>query len=201
MTYVPLPDIPNQEGVERFGQIQKVVFQRRLKEDGTPNSDDDLNLKATWDLLLAATDATKVAPTPFIMEPENEPGELREYGGGNATLNGIPIVLGREPSQFTCALKEISQDIVKELKKMEGDDLVVYLVNANGEIGCLKYGGDDYRGIPIRSFFVSDKSFGGFEEVDRNNISFYFAPNWSDRFVVIEPAAEFDPLTDLRHSE
>lgn len=204
-----LPTIPQPSGIERFGQVQKIVFQRRVKDDATLNTFDvateDPKEKATWTPLLAAADDTKVTPSPFLSEPENEPGEARTYGGGNATLNGIEIILGKEPSPFTCKVLETTQNVANELQKLmrEEGNLAVFLINEHGQIGMLSDGTetpDNYYPIPIHSFFISDKVLGGFEEPDMNEMQFMFAPNWSHRFVVITPEDDFYPLHDIVHA-
>jgi hypothetical protein len=50
--------------------------------------------------------------------------------------------------------------------------------------------------FPVQGFFVSDKNFGGYEEVDSNNIEWMFPENWSDKFYVITPT-DFVANTDL----
>lgn len=202
-----IPSIPNDRTIERFGQIQKVIFQRRF-EEGTDENVMDASLenpesKASWDTLLAAEDGTKVTVSPFISEPESEAGEPRTYGGGNATLNGIEIVLGVEPSPFVGKVLEAKQPVIREMKKLQAETLSVFLVNEHGQIGCLSDGKDpveEYKGIPIHSLFVGDKRFGNFEEPDSNDVQFVFAPNFSGNFVVITPD-DFNPLHDLENPE
>ncbi len=195
MTYVELPDVHSNPAIERFGQIQKLVFQRTLDPDNAFVKLSDANLKATWTAAMAASDETKVVCTPFISEPENEAGEAREYGGGNATLNGIPILLGMEPSPFNAKILESKQSIIKELKALTDERLSVYLINEHGQIGCIADDGD-HRGVPIQSLYVGDKKFGNYEEVDANELRFHFAPNWSDDFEIVTPT-DFDALTYL----
>lgn len=196
MTYVALPDVHSDKSIQRFGQIQKLVFQRTLDPDNEFVELDDIHLKATWTAAKAAVDETKVVCSPLISEPENEAGEPREYGGGNATLNGIPILLGIDASPFTCKILEHTQRVIAELKKLVTEArLSVYLINEHGQIGCLKTE-TGHRGIPIRSFYVGDKRFGNFEEVDSNELRFHMAGNWSDDFDVVTPD-DFDALTYL----
>ena len=201
-----IPSIPLDRTLERFGQIQKLIFQRKYQTGTTLNTLPvplrDPKLRATWTALLAAVNSTKVTVSTFIQEPENSAGEARMYGGGNATINGIEIVLGVNPSPFTAKVLETKQHVVKALKQLiaEGANLAVYLVNEHGQIGCLSNNNDgtatEYRPIPIRSFFVGDKVFGNFENVDSNDLSFVFEPNFSNDFDVVTPT-DFNPLHDL----
>lgn len=194
-------DIPLFVCPENFGQIQKFGLQRAktgTTENWIPIA--DAVLLATYTALKAAADSTKVQFTPFISEPNNEPGEARKFGGGNATVGGVELIIGRNPSPFTGAFLRYPQEIIEEIKKYQNElDLRVFLINEFGQIGCAV---DDHanptkvRGLPIRGFFVSDKGFGNFEAVDRNNFEWQFLPNWSDKFHIIEPT-DFDALSQL----
>ena len=192
-----LPSIPNDTSIERIGQIQKLYFQRTFSTGVTKNTIANPEKKASWTPLLTATDGTKVSVTPYISEPTNEAGEARTYGGGNATLNGIAIRLGRGAAPFKAKLLEIKQGVVKELKKLEGETLSVITVNEYGKL-IMKKDGADYMGFPIRQLYIGDKKLGGYEEVDANMIEFSFNPSWSDDLVIVDPD-DFDPLTDLEN--
>lgn len=191
---VPISDCP-----ENFGQVQKLVLQRVFESAGVKNSIADPTLLASWTPLLAAVDSTKVVQTPFIAAPVSEAGAEKTYGGGNETPNGIPIVIGSEPSTFTANILRAKQTTIKALKTYMGDYVGVYLVNEFGQIGCLA---DDpetptaYLPIPIDSLFVGDKKLGGFDELDMNMIKFMLRPNITDNFVVVTPT-DFNALTDL----
>ena len=84
----------------------------------------------------------------------------------------------------------------------------MYFIDEYGNIGCLvaATGGSPavptaYRGVPVQSFFVGDKDFGGLTDPDSNALSFSMKPNWSDDFVIIKQSdmADFNPLTDLNN--
>lgn len=197
-----LPDIPTVDCLETFGQIQKVAIQRLAESDGTLNgfeSTADIKLKASWTAKLTASDDTKIVVTPYIQAPTAEAGAPRVFGGGNETLGGIEEIVGSEPTPFTGVLRKIPQSIIKELKKLICENIGIYLFDENGAIGALQTGTAPtliYRPIPIRSFFVGDKTLGGFEAPDSNAIQWSFVPNWSDNLVMIAPT-DFNPLTDL----
>lgn len=200
MTYVALPDVHSDKSIERFGQIQKLVFQRTLDADNEIVELSDVHLKATWTAAMAADDETKAVCSPMISEPENEAGEPREYGGGNATLNGIPILLGIDAAPFTCKVLESKQKIIKELKELTKEaNISVYFLNEHGQIGCLKTE-TGHRGVPLRGIFIGDKKFGNYEEVDANEIRFHLAGNWSDDFDIVTPD-DFDALLYLTGDE
>jgi len=198
-----IADVPISDCPESLGQIQKVVFQRVNSAAGTKNkfviATADPSLLASWTPLLAASDGTKVVQSPYIQSPENEPGESKEYGGGNETLSGIPIVIGRDHTPFTGNLLRVPQSTIKELKKLQGEVLAVYFIDEFGRIAGLV---DDhttpteFRGVPITSLFIGDKKLGGFEGIDMNAIKFNLYPNWSDDLHMITPS-DFDALTEL----
>ena len=198
LTEIPVSDCP-----ETFGQIQKVAFQRLYKStDGSKNGflmPSDIKLKTSWTTKMAALDDTKIVISPYIEAPSTDPGGARTFGGGNETLGGIELVIGREPTAFTAVVRQMPQSVIKALKELECEEIGVYVFDEAGNIGAIKDPNITglYRPIPLRSFFVSDKIFGGYEAVDSNNIQWSFLPNWSDDLERIKPT-DFNPLTDLR---
>lgn len=164
-----------------------------------PVATKDPKLLATWTALLAAADGTKVVQSPFLQAPTSEPGAARTYGGGNETLDGIEIIIGREATTFSANILNHSQDTIKALKAMMCENVGVFLIDEFGNIGLQSDGESpivDYYPTPIRSLFVADKSLGGLENPDMNGISWKFLPNWSDNLVVITPT-DFNALQDL----
>lgn len=201
-----LETITINECKESFGQLQKVIFQRIYATAGTKNAiTSNEDKKATYTALFAANDGTKMLISPFIQNPSNEPGEARTFGGGNQTLGGIPIVLGSEPSPFTGIIYQESQVTIAQMKKLQCENIGVYLIDEYGNIACQKIsttaGGqatDSFMPFPISQLFVGDKKLGGFEEPDSNTIRWNFFPNWSDNFHIIKRSAlDFDPLSEL----
>lgn len=201
-----LPDIPVSNCPESFGQIQKVAFQRLYKSTGEINSfktDAGIEKKASWTSLLSADDDTKIVISPYIQAPTAEAGAARTFGGGNETLGGIEEIVGREPTPFTGVMRKLPQKIIKALKQLQcesrGDNLGVYLFDENGAIGAIQDAktATTHYPIPIRSLFIGDKTLGGYEAPDSNNIQWVFLPNWSDDLAIIVPE-DFNPLTDLK---
>lgn len=198
LTTVPAVTCP-----ESFGQIQKIAFQRLRKADGTVNKFDSTSsilLKASWTAKMAAADGSKIVISPYIQAPTQEAGGARTFGGGNETLGGVEMVIGREPSAFSAVIRSCPQSVIKALKALQceaqGENLGVFLFDENGAIECIKSGSTDYLPIPIRSLFIGDKSHGGLEAPDSNPISFSFLPNYSDDLTIQVPT-NFNPLTDL----
>ena len=200
-----LTTIPSAGCPESFGQIQKIAFQRLRKADGTKNSFTSQNsilLKASWTALMAASDGTKIVISPYVQAPTNEAGSPRTFGGGNETLGGVEMIIGREPTTFSAVIRSVKQDVIKAMKELQceaqADNLGVFLIDENGAVECIKdetTAGTFYP-IPIRSLFVGDKSHGGLEAPDSNAIQFAFLPNYSDNLSIQVPT-DFNPLTDL----
>lgn len=208
-----LTTIPAVGCSETFGQIQKVAFMRLKKADGTANSFVEgaatgIDKLAAWTAKMALTDGGKVVVSPYIQAPTQEAGEARTFGGGNETLGGVEIVIGRNPSSFSGVMRAVPQSVIKVMKALQceaqGDNLGVILFDENGNIEAVKgstvvdtTSTPTYFPIPIRSLFVSDKTHGGLEAPDSNNISWTFLPNFSDDLAIVAPT-DFNPLTDLK---
>ena len=196
-----LADLEIVECKESLGQIQKVIIQRVYSSVGTKNAIEAADIKAKEQMaaLAAAADGTKIIISPYIQNPTTEPGAARTFGGGNQTLGGIEIVIGREPTTFSGVIYQESQATIKTMKKYSCENVGVYLIDENGNIGALtEDNGENYMPIPIGKFFIGDKTLGGFEEPDSNTIEWNFFPNWSDNLVIIKASEmDYNPLTDL----
>lgn len=202
-----LADLEIAECKESLGQIQKVIFQRKYASDGVLNEIPEANIKSKTAMaaLAAAADGTKIIISPYIQNPTTTPGEARTFGGGNQTLGGIEIVIGREPTAFEGVIYQEKQSTIKTLKEYSCEEIGVYLIDENGNIGAIKKETTSqgttsvtYSPIPLRSFFVGDKNLGGYEEPDSNAIKWSFLPNWSDDLVIIKRSElDYNPLTDL----
>ena len=200
-----LTTIPSAGCPESFGQIQKIAFQRLRKADGTKNSftsTASILLKASWTARMAANDGSKIVISPYVQAPTNEAGSPRTFGGGNETLGGVEIIIGREPTTFSAVIRSTSQVVIKAMKALQceaqADNLGVFLIDENGAVECIKdeSAANTFYPIPIRSLFVGDKSHGGLEAPDSNAIQFSFLPNYSDNLSIQVPT-DFNPLTDL----
>lgn len=196
-----IPDLEIKDCKESLGQIQKVVFQRVNKTAGVLNSLADPTKKASWTTLFSASDGTKMVVSPYIENPTTEPGAARTFGGGNATLGGIERIIGREPTAFSGIMYEESQMTIVQMKALMCENVGVYVIDENGNIGCLvddHTSPSEYMPIPIGKLFIGDKKFGGFEEPDSNTIEWNFFPNWSDKLHIVKrDTLDFDPLTEL----
>lgn len=201
-----LADLKIAECKESLGQIQKIIIQRIYKSTGEKNSITAASItkKTTMTPFFAAKDGTKMVVSPYVQNPTTTPGEERTFGGGNQTLGGIEIVIGREPTTFEGVIYQEQQSTIKTLKEYSCENIGVYLIDENGNIGCLADNTDTptaYMPIPIGKFFVGDKNLGGYEEPDSNTIKWSFFPNWSDNLVIIKAdTLDYNPLTDLANA-
>ena len=194
-----LADLSIPDCKESMGQIQKVIFQRMYKTGGAKNTITDPAKKTSWTAFMSAADGTKCIISPYIQGPTTEPGAARTWGGGNDSLGGMTVVIGAEPTTFSGNIYQESQSVIKTLKTYMCENIGVYLIDENGRIGCIADNPAKptaYSPIPINSLFIGDKNLGGFDAPDGNAISWSFAPNWSDNFVIVTPD-DFNPLTDL----
>lgn len=199
-----LADLQIADCKESLGQIQKVIIQRRYGSAGVLNTIPEASIKSKTAMVALATaaDGTKIIISPYIQNPTTTPGEARTFGGGNQTLGGIEIVIGREPTTFEGTIYQEKQSTIKTMKEYSCEEIGVYLIDENGNIGAIKTtttgNATAYAPIPLRSFFLGDKNLGGYEEPDSNAIRWSFLPNWSDDLEIIKQAdMDYNPLTDL----
>ena len=197
-----ITDLPNSTCKESLGQIQKVIFQRIYASTGVKNViSSNIGKLATWTALFSASGNTKMTISPYLNNPSTEPGAARTFGGGNQTVNGIELVIGREATSFSGAFYQESQAIIAAMKDYMCEEIGVFLIDENGNIAGDNAGvvaGTSIAPIPIHKLFIGDKKLGGLEEVDSNAIEWAFKPNWSDSLNILKRASlEFDPLTEL----
>jgi hypothetical protein len=190
-----------------FGQIQKIAFQRIYSSGTTRNAfvgtgtplAPTITALSAWQAFLAAADGTKIVVTPFVEAPTPDGGDAITFGGGNDTIGGVVKNIGRNPINMSFALRQYPQSIIKEMKALQCEvGLGVYLFNGEGQILAVKdpTTPTTFYPIPIQSLFVSDLKLNGLETPDQNDLSFAFAPNYSDNLAIVNPA-DFNPLIDL----
>ena len=181
---------------ENFGQIQKVIVQRKgYIFDGTAGK--DIEVLADWQTVFAAIDATKAQITPYLSSAIITGGEKITNGGGdNSTLNGEAELVGMNPSTFTSIMKSLTSAQIAELSSFNCEKaLVVYFVNESGKIIAKDLTGGSYTGFTISSFFAGEKSNNGYATLDENPLDFTIKKGWSCEYAIITPA--FDPLEAL----
>ena len=120
---------------------------RLKKADGTVNTFVDgsgtgIDKKAAWTAKMALTDGGKAVISPYIQAPTQDGGDARTFGGGNETLGGVEIVIGRNPMNFSGVMRGVPQSIIKVMKSLQceaqGDNLGVILFDENGNIEAIK---------------------------------------------------------------
>jgi hypothetical protein len=165
-----------------FGQIQKLIFWRRGNKIASIAT---ALIATTWTTLLTATGNTKALVAGFVVGKVT-PGEARESGGGNESIDGIATVVGVNPSVAEFQLIQRDQDEIKALKKLASEALDVLFINENGAIGYLdqQYNGTGtgVYGIPVAGLSITDLEFGDFDGRDQNKLKFSMPANWSDNF-------------------
>lgn len=201
-----IPSVPNSTCPIDFGQCQKLVFQRIFSSGTTKNqfkTATPITTLSSWTECFSASGTSaggkKMVITPYVEAPASDGGDAITYGGGNDTVGGKTIIIGRNPVSMTFALRQCPQDIIKALKGLSCENLGVYLINGDGQILAIKGTTQgDYFPIPINSLFVGDLKLNGLDTPDDNSLSFSFNPNWSDDVVIVSP--DFNPLTDLANA-
>lgn len=196
-----ITDIPNDDCVDRIGQIQKIIFQRTLSGT-TVNTitvaTTNPNTLSTWTNLEAAADSTRVQFSPKIYNPQFTVGEKIEDGSGNEVVDRIPINVGRDRTTFTFEFVDIDQAIADAIKDYECErNLGVFFINQFKEIISKSTdSGTTIQPFPVSSFFMSDKQIGGSDNADRNFASFSLPPDWSDD-INVTTGLTFDPFLEL----
>lgn len=195
----PIQTISPVTCAERFGQTQKVIFQRILDDRGEKNgvsaSADDVD---KWVSLKAVDDSTKIAVTPYIENPTTDGGDAKTVGGGNESLNGAETVIGWNPTGMTFDMNNMPQSVIEEMETLMcealGHNLGVYLINENGQLRGIKEsvtsGGTTtvtWRPIPIQTLFVGEWQPGGLDANDKNALSFKFVPGYLKKTAILTP--------------
>ena len=177
-----------------------------MNDDGTKNKFSavsgftEINSLANWQAKMTAADSTKIVISPYIYSPTQESGAARTFGGGNDSINGVEEIIGREPSTFSASLRNVPQSIAKVLKSLQCENVGVYLVDGNGNVEALgivdENNNEWIMPIPIKAFFVGDKTHGGIDAPDANVIQWSFVPNYSDTLKIFT-IDTFNVLSDL----
>jgi surface protein len=177
-----------------------------MNDDGTKNKFSavsgfsEINSLANWQALMTAADSTKIVISPYIYSPTQETGAPRTFGGGNDSLGGVEEIIGREPSTVSASLRNVPQSIAKVLKSLQCENVGVYLIDGNGNVEALgivdENNNEWIMPIPIKAFFVGDKTHGGIDAPDANVIQWSFVPNYSDTLKIFT-VDTFNVLSDL----
>ena len=190
-----LPCIPSQDCPIKWGQIQKLAFQRRAGATAF-NGTNAITSKAAWLAALAATGADRIIVSPFISNFIIPPGEVSYEGGDtNETINGVATYKGNAPVTVTGLLVNASSAVIKSLRAVSVfsqtaglPDLEVFMFNERGDIICRNLGTDvapEYRGIPCYNFGVGTIGTQGLGKDNQNNVSYQYAGAWDENLETI----------------
>ena len=192
-TYIPSAVTSTTGCAQDVGQVQKFIFWRRDNNTTVASA-----ITSTyWSTALVATGDTKAVVSPFIGNPELEPGDPREFGGGNETINGIPIIKGSEASVFSGRFYQEDQDTITTMKQWSCEKIDVLMINENNQLIYDDRGGSAVYGFPLESLNIKDLKLGGFIDADYNDFSLRLVPDWSDG---LEISTETSFLLELVNS-
>lgn len=194
---VEIPDITPFTCGEDFGQIQKLVFQRR---QATPTFATLIapQTLANWTTLKTASDATKVQTTPFFENFIVPPVEaITEGGDDNTTLDGVAIVVGEGTPIATGNFRSLPSATFEELQKFNCEaTLTAFWINEYGKIIGYSGNGTTFEGIPMTEWYIGDKGINGKNTQDKNMFRFAMRAGWSKKLKQITPT-DFNARFDL----
>ena len=179
----------------KVGQVVKLAFgiigtDKPFVETGVGAT--PITAKASWDPLIAATDATKIVVTNYISEFVVAPTDVIE-DGGDTNINRIPELIDGGNAAVTFNPKGIQPAIRAAMKQltqfshiMPGvTELGVMFINADGDIirDSTNYW------IPVYNFFIGDSDVVAEKGKTNSTIGkFMLTYGWSDNLVKSTPA-------------
>jgi len=190
-----IPDIPEDSCPENFGQIYKFLVGRQKNQIAADTT--EALLQATYELLLAATDITKIQLTPELegfVFPQGE--AIKEGGDDNSTPLGRALVVGASTIQVEGMVRNVSSATIKALRGLGCYKLDIVLINEFGQIILNKNEDDTLRGFPIHAWYEGDKGAEGKNTQDKAKIVFGLDAGWRDNAVIVSPT-DWDPRFDL----
>lgn len=201
------PAIPTRRyNSQRFNQIVRFAAQ----VSGTNFvSQAALGLKANWDTLIAATDATRIILSPPFSNSKITPSKaLMTSPDSNSTYRGEPIYFGEGTSEFTGDFNDVDGAVIDAFFTIisplsmnvlgaTANTLVTYWCNNDGDI----FSTPTWGGQPTLAIAPRSRSTDGLNSSDKTGFSFYLAPNW-DGGITLPTPTPYNPLTagavDLR---
>lgn len=173
------------------GQIQRYVFVKRDTEYTIASLTD----QTFWAAKQVATDESKAVFSPMVGNPEFEPGEATEFGGGNETINGVPLVVGYEPTTHNFRHYSMQTGLAAELREYACYEVDVFYVNENRQFAYYKKSATTATGFPVQSYSLSDLRPGGYSEPDYNTGKIMHPEEWSDQYALTEKITAWNPLS------
>lgn len=172
-------------------EVQKIVFWRAGNEIANVAT---MILLATWTTLKAKTDSTKAIVTPFLNNPTFEPGDVITWGGGTETRDGIPEIVGVNPTKFTIKGAHWQSAIKRDIRELMCESLEAILINNEGKF-IHRLDGVKVKGFPISAFYIKDRMVGNRTTPDQFEIGFQMAEGWDDYLTITDPTANFNAKT------
>ncbi len=180
----------------RINQIVRLF----LQISGTPFANSAaMKLKATWDGLIAASDATKIIYTPLMSGTKITPSKALESGSdSNTTYRGLPEYYGEGVAKITgtfrgkdsASMNSIVNSGASTLSLMNSaglSTLVAYGLNNDGHFIC----NSDFSGIRFYNFTLRSRGTEGLNSNDIIEWSADLEPNWDSLLIPVVPS--FDP--------
>lgn len=184
----------------RLNQIARIFFQIA----GTPFATAAaIKLKATWDGLIAASDATKIVYTPLCSNTKITTSKALASGADtNATFKGLPEYFGEGVAQLSgefrgkdaASMSSLSDLTQFSLMNTAGKStLVMYLVNNDGHIFAIQ-NTTTVQGITAYNFRLGTRGTEGLNSNDVIPFTIDLEPYWDTAIAPFIPEATFDPL-------
>ena len=186
------PAIPAKRfNTQRFNQVVRLAVQLA----GTPFvSASDIKLKASWDTLIAATDATKIILSPPFSGSKITPSKALETGADtNATYEGLPIYFGEGTAMFSAEFNDVDAAVIDAFfavvssfsmgNGIGSNSLTAYWINNDGHIFSTPL----FAGLPCINLAPRTRGTDGLNSSDKIPFSFYLPPNWDGNTTLPTP--------------
>lgn len=173
------------------GQIQRYILVDRDTEYPIAS----LTAQTFWAAKQIASDTSKAVFSPLLGNPEFEPGEPTEFGGGNETVDGVPLVVGYEPTTFSFRHYSLQKGMAAELREFACRVNDAFYVNENRQIIYNAKSATTATGFSVQSYSLSDRKPGGYAEPDYNNGKIMHPEEWSDNYTMTEKITAWNPLS------
>lgn len=189
-----LPSITAPGFEVRINQIARLFFQLL----GTPFANAAaMKLKANWDTLIAASDASKVVFSALCSNTKIAMSKDLGIGGDtNTTYRGIPEYFGEGFSKMGGSFRgkdAASMSSLVDLTEFSlmnsagSSTLGCYFMNNDGQFFC----NADFSPIQIWNFSLRSRGTEGLNSNDVIDWSIDLAPNWDATIIPVVPS--FDP--------
>lgn len=185
---VSLPEID--ECPVNTGQIQRIIFVDRDVQYPIASLTSD----TFWADKQTTTGTGKCIFTPLIGNPEFEPGDPIEFGGGNETIDGIPLIVGNEPTPFSFRFYSLQQGMAKAMKVLSCRAIDAYFINQNNQIVYNAKSTTTATGFIVQAFNIKDRRPGGQTDPDYNEAKLTMEDGWSDDYALTEKLT-WNPMT------